>query len=136
MKILSVLSRTDVRGLVSSASGTQLTTAVPGAATFAGSSTFASYTGSLVTPVATISGGFLNDGGSTNSGSGFPSNGNISNWVSAIGSAPADAVTITFNQPEAYFGLLWGSMDGTNTISFYNGSTLPPAARRISPRLC
>jgi hypothetical protein len=33
-------------------------------------------------------------------------------------------VTITMSTPEKYFGLLWGSVDRYNTLSFYNGATL------------
>ena len=37
----------------------------------------------------------------------------------------ADAkVEIVFPRPELYFGLLWGSVDGYNTLGFYNGPTL------------
>ncbi len=34
------------------------------------------------------------------------------------------SVTLTLPGPEMYVGLLWGSVDTYNTLSFYNGSTL------------
>lgn len=32
--------------------------------------------------------------------------------------------TLAFTRPQRYFGLLWGSVDDYNTLSFYTGSTL------------
>ncbi|MGE4481620.1 Hint domain-containing protein [Acidocella sp.] len=37
---------------------------------------------------------------------------------------PNNDVTISFNDTQEYFGLLWGSMNDGNTLSFYNGTTL------------
>jgi hypothetical protein len=34
------------------------------------------------------------------------------------------SVTLLFPSLETYVGILWGSVDGFNTLSFYNGSTL------------
>jgi hypothetical protein len=34
------------------------------------------------------------------------------------------SITLTFPNPEQYVGLLWGSVDNYNTLSFYNGNTL------------
>jgi hypothetical protein len=34
------------------------------------------------------------------------------------------AATLTFSGLQKYFGLLWGSVDDYNTLSFYNGATL------------
>lgn len=34
------------------------------------------------------------------------------------------AVTLQFSSSQDYFGLLWGSVDNYNTLSFYNGDTL------------
>jgi hypothetical protein len=34
------------------------------------------------------------------------------------------SVTLSFNAEENYFGLLWGSVDSYNELSFYDGSTL------------
>ncbi len=99
------------------ATNSQSTTTYAGASTFAnGQTTFAGYSGSVVTSVATISGGVLN--ADTNPGSGFDNT--ITNYLSAE-SVP---VTISFNSNQKYFGLLWGSVDPGNTISFYEGSTL------------
>lgn len=60
---------------------------------------------------------------SNNNGSlfGDPTNGpdTTKYLTSGLGS-----VTIVFPQPEKYLGLLWGSVDLYNTLSFYDGSTL------------
>jgi hypothetical protein len=101
------------------ATNSQFATAYPGASTFADSDTFAGYTGSVATPVATITGGALNPGGSTNPDTGI--NNSIANYVAAVDGSDE---TITFNRNQEYFGLLWGSVDVTNTISFYDGATL------------
>jgi hypothetical protein len=98
---------------------TQLETNTPGAITFADSSTFQNYDGTVLTSQGTISGGWYNLFISTNPGTGFPGDGGISNWISAW--SPR-TITITFNGYADYFGFLWGSMDSTNTIAFYNGS--------------
>lgn len=90
---------------------------VAGTFTFADSSTFAGYPGALVTSVGTISGGALNGG--TNPGSGF-SSANISNWIY---SGNGSTITIAFDHPTSDFGLLWGSIDQPNTVTFYNGAT-------------
>lgn len=37
---------------------------------------------------------------------------------------PGAKVSITFPRLEAYLGLLWGSIDSYNTLSFYNGEKL------------
>ncbi len=37
---------------------------------------------------------------------------------------PGAAVTLTFPALEAHFGILWGSVDAYNTLSFYNGAAL------------
>jgi hypothetical protein len=34
------------------------------------------------------------------------------------------SVSLRFPSPETYVGILWGSVDGYNVLSFYNGSTL------------
>jgi len=67
-------------------------------------------------------------------GTGFgPSGGNQANGQdttyyltsgSESGASPGAAVTLTFATPQRYFGLLWGSVDTYNTLSFYNGNTL------------
>lgn len=88
---------------------------VAGTSTFADSSTFAGYSGILVTSVGTISGGALNGG--TNPGSGF-SSANISNWIYS-----GSTIQITFDHLTSDFGLLWGSIDTTNTVTFYDDAT-------------
>jgi hypothetical protein len=90
---------------------------VAGTFTFADSSTFAGYPGAVVTSVGTISGGSLNGG--TNPGSGF-SSANTSNYIY---SGSGSTITITFDHPTSDFGLLWGSIDSSNTLTFYNGAT-------------
>ncbi len=99
------------------ATHSQLTTTFAGASTFADSGTFAGYAGSVTTPVATITGGALNPGGSTNPDSGIDNS--IANYVGASG---GDSETITFNTNQKYFGLLWGSVDVTNTVSIYENN--------------
>lgn len=37
---------------------------------------------------------------------------------------PNSSVTIAFTATQQYFGLLWGSVDAGNTLTFYNGSTV------------
>jgi fibronectin-binding autotransporter adhesin len=116
-------SVSDTNYTISASTGaTQFDTTQAGAADFVNSSNLASYSGSLITPVATITGGQLNPGGSTNPDSGFTASGtSIANYIVADSSS---AITITFKTAENYFGLLWGSMDPTNTITFYNGTTV------------
>lgn len=115
-------SFSDSNYLVSiSGSGTQLTTTEPDATTFSTTSTFNNYNGSVITPVATISGGAVDYNGSTNPGSGFNNDGGISNWLTAYSGT---SITIDFNSIESYFGILWGSIDTSNTIKFYNGTSL------------
>ena len=41
----------------------------------------------------------------------------------STGGAPG-TITLTFSGLESYFGLLWGSIDVVNTLSFYNGTSL------------
>jgi hypothetical protein len=110
--------------ITSSGTPSSGTDPVAGTYTFAGSSTFAGYTGGpLVIPgVATISGGLSSfdcPGCSTNPGTGFPGNAGISNWIF---SGNGSVVTINFNSARSDFGFLWGSIDGTNTVTFYSGA--------------
>lgn len=42
----------------------------------------------------------------------------------STGAFAAAQVTLQLPAPERYFGLLWGSVDAYNTLSFYNGATL------------
>jgi hypothetical protein len=101
------------------ATNSQSTTAFAGAATFADSNDFAGYAASLATSVATITGGALNPAGSTNPGTGF--DGSIANYLSAFS---GNSETIMFNANQKYFGALWGSVDATNTVSFFENNTL------------
>lgn len=39
------------------------------------------------------------------------------------GSFPGAGVTLAFGGPQMYMGLLWGSVDSYNTLTFYNGLT-------------
>lgn len=68
--------------------------------------------------------------GGNGTGFGNPIGTNQGNGVDATtyattGSTGAFAnakVTMTFTTPQLYFGLLWGSVDTYNTLSFYNGA--------------
>ena len=40
------------------------------------------------------------------------------------GSHPGASAEIAFSSHQKYFGLLWGSVDNYNTLSFYDGTTL------------
>ena len=42
----------------------------------------------------------------------------------STGSFAGAGITISFTAPQQYFGLLWGSVDSYNTLSFYDGATL------------
>jgi hypothetical protein len=42
----------------------------------------------------------------------------------STGAVPGASITLTLPGPEKYFGLLWGSIDAYNTLSFYDGATL------------
>ncbi len=96
----------------------QLTSAYAGATTFTDpNTTFAGYTGSVTTPVATITGGSLNAG--TNPDSGIDNS--ISNYLAG---GTSGTVTIAFNANQQYFGMAWGSVDAGNTVNFYEGATL------------
>jgi hypothetical protein len=39
-----------------------------------------------------------------------------------LSAEPGGAVTITFAREQKYFGLLWGSVDGYNHLTFYDGA--------------
>lgn len=41
----------------------------------------------------------------------------------SAGASPGASVTLTFPAAEMYMGLLWGSVDNYNTLTFYNGAT-------------
>ncbi len=106
-------SITDANYTISaSASGSQLTTTVPGAVTFADGS-------GVNSAIASITGGTM--GQDTNPGTGFGNNnGGITNWFVAL---PGNSITINFSHSQSYFGLLWGSLDADNTITFENNGT-------------
>jgi hypothetical protein len=101
-----------------SPSGTQPTDPIAGTFTFADSGTFAGYSGGplVIAGVATITGGATNEG--TNPGTGYSGGAGISNWIAA-----PSTITITFDSLTRDFGLLWGSIDVPNTVTFYNGAT-------------
>jgi hypothetical protein len=120
MATTAPVAATDLGAYTVTATNSQLMTSYAGASTFAPYTDFAGYTGSLTTSVAAISGGALDYAGSTNPGTGIAGN-PITDWVSAVG---GNDETILFNGGQKYFGLLWGSVDPTNTITFYQGSTV------------
>jgi hypothetical protein len=107
---------TDGLFTITATSGQLNSTVAP---TFADSNTFAGYPGSVVTPVATITGGALNPGGSTNPDSGISNT--IANYLAV---SNGNSETISFGTNQKYFGMLWGSVDTTNTVSFFEGATL------------
>jgi len=52
-------------------------------------------------------------------------NGTANAPSAAYGTAGAGGdIQLTFATAQSYFGLLWGSIDASNLLSFYNGSTL------------
>jgi hypothetical protein len=52
-------------------------------------------------------------------------NGTANAPTAAYGSGAAGGdVQLSFATAQSYFGLLWGSIDASNVLSFYNGSTL------------
>ncbi len=61
-------------------------------------------------------------------GVGFgPSGGTQANGTDGttyITARPGGSVTLQFPTLETYLGILWGSVDGFNSLSFYNGATL------------
>jgi hypothetical protein len=96
------------------------TTSVPGAVTFGTSGFFAGYNPSgTTTGGVTVSGGAVNPGGSTN-----PDSGNSFSTSNYIAASTGSSVTLAFSALEKYFGFVWGSVDVSNTISIFNGSTL------------
>jgi hypothetical protein len=68
-----------------------------------------------------------NNGVGFGSGGGNQANGVDTTQYVTTGSTGAHAgaqFTISFTSSQQYFGLLWGSVDTYNTLSFYNGATL------------
>ncbi len=64
-----------------------------------------------------------------------PSSGNTaatSITTDYIAAEPNNSVTISFNQTEEYFGLLWGSINASNELQFYNGTTLVATVQAVS----
>jgi len=131
------------------ASPLTIASAVGGAATGAIRENFDSLSAGAVSPQALPSGitlSFVADaavvqgnlGGkyaapflSNNNGNGFgsPNQANGADTTTYLttgstGSNAGAAITLTLPALEKYFGLLWGSVDSYNTLSFYNGGTL------------
>jgi hypothetical protein len=65
----------------------------------------------------------LNSAGFGNIGDGLDATTYVSSGSMGATGGSARAV-FTFLTPQQYFGLLWGSVDDYNTLSFFNGSTL------------
>jgi hypothetical protein len=65
----------------------------------------------------------LNGTGFGNIGSGLDDTTYVSSGSMGATGGAAQA-TFTFLTPQQYFGLLWGSADDYNTLSFFNGATL------------
>ena len=69
---------------------------------------------------------FLSGGNGTGFGSPDQADGtDMTKYITtgATGSFPAAKVVMDFSVAQKYFGLLWGSVDAYNTLSFYNGVT-------------
>ena len=68
---------------------------------------------------------FLSGGNGSNFG-GQPDGADATTYLSSgsTGSDPHAGVTLTFAGLTNYLGLLWGSVDGYNTLTFYNGMTV------------
>lgn len=45
----------------------------------------------------------------------------LNQYISVFGNTTA---TLNFNSPQSYLGLLWGSVDQYNSLTFYNGSSV------------
>lgn len=118
--------------VTASSPGTQTVSTGFGASNLTTSSTVYNNPGSTSFTASgggTISGGAsgTNPGWSTNPFSGITSAGS---YVYASGGASPSSVTFSFNQPQSYFGFLWGSLDtkaesganDTNTVTFLNSS--------------
>jgi hypothetical protein len=116
-------------GLFTSLAGAQTIDFNNGAVPTSGEVTFSTQTGNN-----------LDNLNSANNGTSSLFNGNSSGIASApaVGNAnasgkdtsdylavePGDDVTLKFAESLSSFGLDWGSVDGYNSVSFYNGSTL------------
>lgn len=67
------------------------------------------------------------NGAGFGAGGGTQANGADATPYLSTGSTGAFAgagITISFAAPQSYFGLLWGSVDTYNTLSFFSGATL------------
>lgn len=88
-----------------------------------------SFGGSAKAVVGALSGlyapPFLSGGNGSNFG-GQPDGADTTTYLSSgsTGSDPLSGVTLTFAGPTNYLGLLWGSVDAYNTLTFYNGTTV------------
>jgi hypothetical protein len=98
--------------LVTNTTGT--TTSTPGAVTFA------NFDAPTIASIATISGGSVCPGPAACSGATNPTG---TAFLSTRASA-ADAATITFTGSENYFGLVWGTPDSYNTLTFFRDATM------------
>jgi len=112
-RILSAFATATAIGLVSGSIAFASPTTPPYTVTVAEG---AATNPSVSTFTGTVSGGVANIGTNPDSDTSTL----ISSWVAAVDGNP---VTISFSQEQDYFGLLWGSPDGINTLTFYNGTT-------------
>lgn len=105
-----------INELVFGANGTSGTTVTTDSLTFgsgsdAGTITF---TGGSGVELGTTSNTWAPGGSSTGVG------GITTDYLAAVGSGK---VTISFSSTQEYFGLLWGSINNGNTLTFYDGTT-------------
>lgn len=98
-----------------------------------GGSTATGVVVSFVPDALVVTGAVTNQYGilSGNNGTGFgspnqPNGPDGTKYITtgSTGSYPSAQVTMKLPALELYFGLLWGSIDGYNTLSFYNGANL------------
>jgi hypothetical protein len=107
--------------ITASLPGTQVSTAVPWATWFGGGATGYQAGVGSGSDTVTVIGGIVNENGSLNPVTGTAVDGYPSYryWLAA---SNGNSVTYSFSTPEQYFGLLWGSIDPTNTVTFFNGA--------------
>src|ERR1019366_7479491 len=49
--------------------------------------------------------------------------GDASKYISVGAQSGQTSYTLTFNNPQTFFGLLWNAMDSENSLTLYNGAT-------------
>jgi hypothetical protein len=67
---------------------------------------------------------FLSGGNGAGFGAAGGDQGDGANTTPYLTVYAASTITLSFTSDQRYFGLLWGSIDGYNSIAFYDGATL------------